>query len=269
MSLEAILMKAKKSFIIASIPFTFLTASHYAVADRNQKVTNNYRVDAEHMSIFSDIPNFASASFTVNESSGNYTIDGSMRGLHFSYHSRLNIHVEGNKVNGRYMPSHYELNYTDNTLLSSTGTKTTIIDFDYDLNRATSYSYNIDDGQRTELYDTRPNGVTIDDNVKDMISAIMDLRYSDLNSSRQIRTIISGRVKNYNARFRGNETVNIHGADMECAKYSIQIEAGVLDSNRYNFIFWIGRGNARTPLKINIRPGNDSLMAWHTGTIRE
>jgi len=167
------------------------------------------------------------------------------------------------------MPRHYELNHTDDTLLSSEGTKTTIVDFDYNLDRATSYSYKIDDGQRTELYDTRPDGVAIDDDVKDMISAIMDLRNSGLNSSRPIRTIISGRVKNYNARFNGNETINIHGADMECAKYSIQIESGTIDTHRYTFIFWIGRGHSRTPLKMNIRPGNDSLMAWHTGTIRE
>lgn len=270
MSLENILQKTKKAFIVASIPFTFLTASHQAVADRNQRVTNNYRVDAEDLGVLiSSAMNFANASFTVNESSGNYVINGSMRGMHYTYHSRLNFRVEGNKVNGRYMPRHYELNYTDDTLVSSDGTKTTIIDFDYVRDRAISYSYRVKDGQRTELYDTRPNGVSIDDNVKDMISAIMDLRYSDLNSSRQIRTIISGRVKNYNARFRGNENISIHGADMECAKYSIRMEAGVIDRYQYNFTFWIGRGNSRTPLKMNIRPGSNSLMAWHTGTIRE
>lgn len=269
MSLERLL---KKAALAVAIPFTLFTASN-SVADRHSIVRNNYRVDAEELHVgpitLSDIANFAEASFTVDESGSDYAITGNMRGLHYMYHSRMNFRVTGSKVDGNYMPSHYEMDFINDSWLSSDGASTTIIDFNYDTDRAFSYSYKVKDGVTTSLHDNRPNGVEIDDSVKDMISAIMDLRHSDLNSSQQIHTLISGRRRTYNARFQGIESIDMHGADMPCAKYRITIPAGIIDSNSYRFTFWIGSGNSRTPLKMNIRPGNNSLLALHTGTIRE
>lgn len=272
MSLETIIQKTKKAVIAAALPLA-LFSSMPVQAQNTRSTTNNYRVDAETLNLggpifWSDIPNFAEAQYTVEESGNDYVVKGSMNGLHNLYRSRMNVTVEGTKVNGKYMPRHYEMVYTDNTAASSDGTTTTRIDFDYNAHVAYANSFRVKDGRRRELYNTRPNGVTIDNTVKDMLSGIMDLRSSRLNSSMPINTIISGQRVTYNAHYEGRENTNYLGQQVPCNKFTMVIPARVIDSNRYVFTFWITQSRSHTPLRMRIQPGRSSLMALLSGTTR-
>lgn len=272
MSLETILKKTKRAVIAAALPLALLS-SVPVLAQNTRSTTNNYRVDAEKLNLggpifWTDIANFAEAQYTLEENGNDYVVSGTMNGLHNLYHSRMRVRTEGSKVNGRYMPRHYEMVYTDNTAVSSDGTTTTIIDFDYNTHRAYANSFKVKNGRQTELYNTRPTGVNIDNTVKDIISGVMDLRSSNLNSSMPINTIISGQRTTYNAHYEGRENTPYLGTQIPCSKFTMVIPAHVIDSNRYVFTFWITRTRSHTPLRMRIEPGKSSLLAILSGTIR-
>src|SRR3989338_3030331 len=273
MSLETIIKKTKKAVIAVALSLA-LFSSMPVQAQNTRSVTNNYRVDAETLILggpfsLADIPNFAEAEYTLQESGNDYVVTGSMNGLHNLYRSRMRLRVEGTRVNGKYMPRHYEMVYTDDTAVSSEGTITTIIDFDYNAHIAYANSFKVKDGRRREVYNTRPNGVSIDNTVKDMVSGIMDLRNSRLNSSMPINTIISGQRVTYNAHYEGRENTDYLGNQIPCSKFTMSIPAHVIDSNNYIFTFWITQSRSHTPLRMRIQPGRSSLIAILSGTTRQ
>lgn len=271
MSLEAILKKIKKAAVTVSLPVALLSSGPIMAQPSGSRVTNDYRINAEELSAgpvtLTDINNFATAGYSVTENNGRYDISGNMLGRHNLYHSRMRFHVYGEVRNNRYFPQHYEMQFTHDSALNHEGTIKTIIDFDYVNHKAFPYSRH--ETRNRMLYDFRPNGVVIDDNVKDIISGIMDFRNSSLNSSTSIRTLINGNVTDYPVAFEGSEQINYQGSQIPCVKYSLRIPKNVIDSNSYRFMFWITQSRSRTPMKIRIQPGRSILWALHLSTRRD
>lgn len=271
MGLESLVRRLKRAAVTVSLPLALLSSGPIFAQPSGSRVRNDYQINAEELVAgpvtLSDIPNFASANYSVLENNGRYDITGNMRGRHRFYHSRMNFHVYGEIRNNRYYPQHYEMHFTHDSAINSEGTIKTIIDFDYVNHKAFPYSRH--ETQNRMLYDFRQNGVAIDDRVKDIISGIMDFRKSDMNSSGSIRTLINGRVTEYPVTFEGNADVDFHGSPVPCAKFSMRIPKNVIDSNPYRFMFWITQSRSRTPLKIRIQPGRSTLWAIHQSTRRE
>lgn len=234
---------------------------------------HRFRIDSERVSAgpieVGAIRGVARGSYSIEvKADGKYTIRGEMRGTHVAYKTRLGFTTEGRLTDGAWMPTRYVARLHHDSVLAEERTRETRVDFDYARGKAFARATTEKDGTRRVMYDTRQNGVAIDRNVKDPISALMDVLTADRTGEVSMRTVVNGTVVSYRIRDLGRQTIVVRGANVPCRVRSLSVPAGAIDSNPYQFTLWSRQGNGRHILQARIAPRGSSLMAHYERTVQ-
>lgn len=235
---------------------------------------HRFRIDSERVSAgpieVGAIRAVARGSYSVEQQAdGKYKIRGEMRGTHVAYKTRLGFTTEGRLVDGAWMPTRYVARVHHDSVLAEERTRETRIEFDYARGRAFARATSEKEGTKRVVYDTHASGgVVIDRNVKDPISALMDVLTTDRAGEVPLRTVVNGAVVSYRIRDLGRQNVTIRGAAVACRVRSLSIPAGAIDPHPYQFTLWSRQGNGRHILQARIAPQGSSLIARYERTIQ-